>query len=660
MPASRFQLRIRNAILDDRILTLHEDGAIVGRGDAAAIRLEDSTISRFHARLEPALNHVLVTDLDSSNGTFVDEVRITAPCAARAGQQLRFGAVRCELIDAQPVASNSTVGGATQNLIPPHKSGLRIAGLCLGIAALAVAVTYEVFAPTDLENTDPRTDPQKAPLIHETTPAERPPEIAVRPDELGPTDPVVEAETPTEEVLKPPQATVTNKVVVRDGAVHEGELMPSDDCEVLLLRPHAGGPPERLDSETVVSIDGRTFTADFSAIYKARAARARNPTALRELMRWCDEHKLVAEQRQSAEALTRLQPDAHDAWAVLGRCRVRGELLDLAAVRKLGLLDAKDRLLGPPDACRAVTALYLDLLQRPPMPEELSDALHVTEDVALAAILGSTECARARLAQLAEPLGIGDPPAELVADLANGALSTSAAMHRLAEAAVAASADKQATAVALLRMYLPAPQCDDADLRIAAARMLGGERVALFGDRGASSSDLLGILARQPGFFRRLVESEARRCLGSSLDADSTRKAIFRVAADPSALAALRREWISSPLRKNSAVRVMSAEQAAASTIVYGLERLPATGEAAKLASELHAIAGEGSATLLALLLPLHVPPDETAWNDFLKRCRQRPASEAELALFRATPAEQRAALVAAVLHTQVSESYGP
>lgn len=65
---------------------------VVGRSSHADICFPNDTVSRRHARIEVASAGITVHDLNSHNGTFVDEQRIlTAP--VRPGQQLRFGSV---------------------------------------------------------------------------------------------------------------------------------------------------------------------------------------------------------------------------------------------------------------------------------------------------------------------------------------------------------------------------------------------------------------------------------------------------------------------------------------------------------------------------------------------------------------------------------------
>jgi S1-C subfamily serine protease len=66
---------------------------VVGRGGDSDIALKDDTeVSRRHATLEPRSDGtVLVTDLGSTNGTFVNGQRISGPVLLRGGDSVRFG-----------------------------------------------------------------------------------------------------------------------------------------------------------------------------------------------------------------------------------------------------------------------------------------------------------------------------------------------------------------------------------------------------------------------------------------------------------------------------------------------------------------------------------------------------------------------------------------
>lgn len=65
----------------------------IGRSKANALALDDPSVSRYHARIVAgsAGEGPLLEDSGSSYGTFVDDVRIDAPTALRAGATVRLG-----------------------------------------------------------------------------------------------------------------------------------------------------------------------------------------------------------------------------------------------------------------------------------------------------------------------------------------------------------------------------------------------------------------------------------------------------------------------------------------------------------------------------------------------------------------------------------------
>lgn len=62
----------------------------VGRVESCAIPIRSSKISRQHASIDITPRAVVVKDLGSSNGTFVDGERLSAPRALRSGQTVAF------------------------------------------------------------------------------------------------------------------------------------------------------------------------------------------------------------------------------------------------------------------------------------------------------------------------------------------------------------------------------------------------------------------------------------------------------------------------------------------------------------------------------------------------------------------------------------------
>jgi hypothetical protein len=67
------------------------EGAVMGRGDQAEIRLEDPFASSRHARLVRQGGIVVLEDLGSTNGTYLNEELVTGPQPLHPGDRLRIG-----------------------------------------------------------------------------------------------------------------------------------------------------------------------------------------------------------------------------------------------------------------------------------------------------------------------------------------------------------------------------------------------------------------------------------------------------------------------------------------------------------------------------------------------------------------------------------------
>jgi hypothetical protein len=67
------------------------EGAVMGRGDRAEIRLEDPFASSQHARLVRQGGVVVLEDLGSTNGTYLNEELLSGPQPLHPGDRVRIG-----------------------------------------------------------------------------------------------------------------------------------------------------------------------------------------------------------------------------------------------------------------------------------------------------------------------------------------------------------------------------------------------------------------------------------------------------------------------------------------------------------------------------------------------------------------------------------------
>jgi pSer/pThr/pTyr-binding forkhead associated (FHA) protein len=76
---------------------LTEVAITIGRADDSTLVLTDDYASTRHARLVPQGDAWLVEDLGSTNGTYLDRQRITAPTPVPVGVPIRIGKTVLEL-----------------------------------------------------------------------------------------------------------------------------------------------------------------------------------------------------------------------------------------------------------------------------------------------------------------------------------------------------------------------------------------------------------------------------------------------------------------------------------------------------------------------------------------------------------------------------------
>jgi FHA domain-containing protein len=67
------------------------DGAVLGRGEQADIQLEDSFASTRHARLVPSGDVMVLEDLGSTNGTYLNGEPLRGAAPLHEGDRIRIG-----------------------------------------------------------------------------------------------------------------------------------------------------------------------------------------------------------------------------------------------------------------------------------------------------------------------------------------------------------------------------------------------------------------------------------------------------------------------------------------------------------------------------------------------------------------------------------------
>jgi hypothetical protein len=106
-----------------RVIALDGGTHVVGRGADCNVVLASDLVSRTHARIEARPNELVLTDLESSNGTFVNGARIVGDVSVAPGEMIIFGDYVCKVHQQTPppptigIAPGLMAGNLTE--IPP-------------------------------------------------------------------------------------------------------------------------------------------------------------------------------------------------------------------------------------------------------------------------------------------------------------------------------------------------------------------------------------------------------------------------------------------------------------------------------------------------------------------------------------------------------------
>jgi FHA domain/Transcriptional regulatory protein, C terminal len=80
-------------ICEGRVVELMNGENLVGRSIDCSVRLDSTDVSRRHARIMINDDAATIEDLGSTNGTFVNGVRVTSPVPLTDGVTIGFGSI---------------------------------------------------------------------------------------------------------------------------------------------------------------------------------------------------------------------------------------------------------------------------------------------------------------------------------------------------------------------------------------------------------------------------------------------------------------------------------------------------------------------------------------------------------------------------------------
>jgi hypothetical protein len=98
------KLVILNQGMTGRTFELNVERTTVGRVEDNTFQIADGSVSSHHAEILLRGNDIIIRDLNSTNGTFINNEKISE-MLLKPGQTLRFGQVELKIDDGKPVSA---------------------------------------------------------------------------------------------------------------------------------------------------------------------------------------------------------------------------------------------------------------------------------------------------------------------------------------------------------------------------------------------------------------------------------------------------------------------------------------------------------------------------------------------------------------------------
>ena len=80
-----------------RTYPMNAEPLAIGRSEGCQIILQDTYVSQMHARVYPKDGEWFVEDLGSTNGTYLNRVKVTQPSPVAVGDEIRIGKTTLEV-----------------------------------------------------------------------------------------------------------------------------------------------------------------------------------------------------------------------------------------------------------------------------------------------------------------------------------------------------------------------------------------------------------------------------------------------------------------------------------------------------------------------------------------------------------------------------------
>jgi pSer/pThr/pTyr-binding forkhead associated (FHA) protein len=119
---------------------------IVGRNTDCGISIASDEISRNHAKLQVVPDGVMVEDMGSANGTFVNNQRVHAGTLLKAGDELRVDTVRFMLMSPTMDVNHPAVAAARGEAPAPAPAQAKSGGMMWIVAGAIVVVLVALVA----------------------------------------------------------------------------------------------------------------------------------------------------------------------------------------------------------------------------------------------------------------------------------------------------------------------------------------------------------------------------------------------------------------------------------------------------------------------------------------------------------------------------------